>query len=103
MNKNNSSQKLDELIALARRAPEVEPPFIRPGFAMRVARSCIAPVHTAALRDAELPGFRWAILAFAIFTILVAAVNAPLMVIDNFTYGAAFESHVLKRVLLRDE
>ncbi|MCB1098870.1 MAG: hypothetical protein KDN22_25075 [Verrucomicrobiae bacterium] len=103
MNKDNSSQKLNELIALARRAPEAEPPSIRPGFAMRVARSCIASGHSAAPLDAALPGFRWAILAFAVFTILVAAVNAPSVVIDKFTYGAAFESHVLKHVLLHDE
>jgi hypothetical protein len=103
MKKNDSSEKLDNLIALARRAPESVAPSIRPGFAMRVARARMDAGDSAALQGVDLPGFRWAILAFAAVTILVAAVNAPSVVIEKFTYGAAYESHVLKRVLLRDE
>ena len=103
MKKEDSRQKLDKLIALTRRALESVPPSIRPGFAMRVARARMDADDSGARQGPDLQGFRWAILAFAAVTILVAAVNAPSVVIEKFSYGAAYESHVLKRVLLRDE
>ncbi|MDA0813684.1 MAG: hypothetical protein O3C21_15000 [Verrucomicrobia bacterium] len=103
MKKEDSRQKLDKLIGLARRASESVPPSIRPGFAVRVARARMDAEDSAARQGVDLHGFRWAILAFAAVTILVAAVNAPSVTIKKFSYGAAYESHVLKRVLLRDQ
>ncbi|MGK0189790.1 MAG: hypothetical protein ACI9R3_005608 [Verrucomicrobiales bacterium] len=97
---------LDQLFELARRAPVAAPPAIRPGFASRVARaysSGVSGANSDNLADSLLPAFRWAVLAFAALTILVAAVNAPGVSIARFTHDAAYESHLLDIVLVREK
>ena len=99
-----TTESLDHLIELANRALAAEPPPLRPGFASRVARTSLeARRRSAGAAEAFEPAFRWAIVAFAALTIVVAAVNAPSVAIASFDHDAAYESHLLDLVSLRNE
>ena len=98
-----TKEPLTHLFELSRRAPALDPPALRPGFAARVARASAEAAHSGGGDKAFEPLFRWAIVAFTLLTILVAAVNAPSAAMANFTHAAAYESHVLDLVLLRNE
>lgn len=93
-------EQLDHLLEMARQAPEVDAPAIRPGFAARVAKESVGRSSMSAEESVQ-SAFRWAVVVFAVVTILVAAVNAPSLAVARFTHDAAYESHLLDIVLLR--
>lgn len=91
--------KIDQLLNLARQAPAAVLPGIRPGYASRVARIAFEQGKGSRTDEAFAAAFRWAILSCAAVTVIIAALNAPTVVSNQFAPDVAFESHISEWVL----